>query len=147
VWLKSEFDNAEAAGRAAVEEELRRSRDLPDIGKKNKWKLRVRIVSASHSIRQKALTAWNKRVDWIKLVSTTKNELIFELILKDNVPIEGLWYFGWVLARHFVVALNIGTMGFWWWRMPEQISRYYESIEDIEKGKGMRNCRRANPRP
>jgi hypothetical protein len=24
-------------------------------------------------------------------------------------------------------------MGFWWWRMPEQISRYYESLEDLEK--------------
>jgi len=25
-------------------------------------------------------------------------------------------------------------MGFWWWRMPDQISRYYESIEDLETG-------------
>jgi hypothetical protein len=55
-----------------------------------------------------------------------------EFILRDNVPVEALWFFGWGLARHFVVALNIGTMGFWWWRMPEQISRYYESIEDLE---------------
>jgi len=37
------------------------------------------------------------------------------------------------LARQFVVALNLGTMGFWWWRLPEQISRYYESLEDLEK--------------
>jgi hypothetical protein len=44
-----------------------------------------------------------------------------------------LWYFGWGIARHFVVALNIGTMGFWWWRMPEQISRYYESLEDLDR--------------
>lgn len=23
-------------------------------------------------------------------------------------------------------------MGFWWWRMPDQIDKYYESIEDLE---------------
>ena len=73
-------------------------------------------------------------MDWIKLVpvSSKKDQLIIEFILRDNVPAEGLWFFGWGLARHLVVALNIGTMGFWWWRMPEQISRYYESIEDLE---------------
>jgi len=64
-------------------------------------------------------------MEWIKLVSSKKDELIIEFILRDNVPVEALWFFGWGLARHFVVALNIGTMGFWWWRMPEQISRYY----------------------
>lgn len=133
VWLKNEFDTADAAARAAVEEELKRSHDLPGKGTKPKWKIRVRILSASHSIRPKALAAWNKQVEWIKLVSVGKKELIFELILKDNVSVEGLWWFGWGLARHFVVALNIGTMGFWWWRLPEQISRYYESIEDLEK--------------
>jgi hypothetical protein len=67
------------------------------------------------------------------LAVAKKNELIFDLLLKDNIPIEALWYFGWGLARQFVVALNIGTMGFWWWRMPEQISRYYESLRDLEK--------------
>ena len=64
-------------------------------------------------------------MEWIKLVSSKNYELIIEFILRDNVPVEALWFFGWGLARHFVVALNIGTMRFWWWRMPEQISRYY----------------------
>ncbi len=132
-WLKEQFDKADADSRAAVEEELRRSRSLPTEGKKDKWRLRIRVVSASHSLRGKELTKWNKRIDWIQLAVAKKNELIFELILKDDVPVEALWYFGWGLARHFVVALNIGTMGFWWWRMPEQISRYYDSLHDLEK--------------
>jgi AbiV family abortive infection protein len=144
LWLKNQFDTADAAARAAVEEELKRSRDLPGRGTKAKWKIRVRILSASHSIRPKALAAWNKQVEWIKLVALGKKELIFELILKDNVSVEGLWWFGWGLARHFVVALNIGTMGFWWWRLPEQISRYYESIEDLEK-KGMKTFVERSP--
>lgn len=133
LWIKTEFDKADAETHAIVEAELKRSRELPATGTKNKWKLRIRIISASHSIRQKELMKWNKTVDWIKLVYAKKDELIFELILKDNVPVEALWYFGWGIARHFVVALNIGTMGFWWWRMPERISRYYESLEDLER--------------
>jgi len=132
-WLKEQFDKADAESRAAVEEELRRSRNLPTEGKKDKWRLRIRVISASHSLRGKELTKWNKSIDWIKLAVAKKNQLIFELILKDNVPVEALWSFGWGLARHFVVALNIGTMGFWWWRMPEQISRYYDSLHDLEK--------------
>lgn len=132
-WLKDQFDTADAAARVAAEEELKRSKDLPGTGTKPKWKTRVRILSASHSIRPKALSAWNKQVDWIKLVAVSKKELIFELILKENIPVEALWWFGWGLARHFVVVLNIASMGFWWWRLPEQISRFYESIEDLYK--------------
>ena len=131
-WLKELFNKAEAEARAAAEQELRRSQSLPEEGAKDKWKLRVRILCASHSIRPKVLSSWNAQIEWIKLVSSKKDEIIIEFILRDNVPIEGLWFFGWGLARHLVVALNIGTMGFWWWRMPQQISRYYESIEDLE---------------
>ena len=79
------------------------------------------------------MTAWNKAIDLIKLSTTSKkDELLIDLCLLDNIPAQGLWYFGWGLARHFVVALNIGTLGFWWWRMPDQISKYYETIQDVQ---------------
>lgn len=39
---------------------------------------------------------------------------------------DGVWHV------HFAVALNIGSMGFFWWRIPEQVSRYYEKITDLE---------------
>jgi AbiV family abortive infection protein len=133
-WLKEQFDNAERESRAAMEKELQRSQNLPAKRTKDKWKMRVRIFCDSHSIRPKTLSLWNDKSDWIKLVSVSgkKNQLILEFTFGDNVPVEGLWFFGWGVARHLVVALNIGSMGFWWWRMPEQISRYYESIEDLE---------------
>jgi AbiV family abortive infection protein len=113
-WLKELFDKAELEGRAAAEEELKRSREgLPRQGTKNKWKLRIRIFSQSHSIRPRALTQWNKTSEWIKLaaVSDKKDQLIVEFIFRDNVSVDGLWWFGWGLSRHFVTALNIGTMG------------------------------------
>ena len=148
-WLKGLFDKAEADGRLAAQKEIERSRNrLPATKTKDKWKLRIRILCASHSIRPKVLSAWNEKSDWIKLsaVSGRKNELLIDFILGDNVPVDALWYFGWGVARQFVVALNIGTMGFWWWRMPEQVSRYYEFIRDIESGDELKLERRPSLR-
>ena len=76
-WLKGLFDKAEADGRLAAQKELERSRNnLPATKTKDKWKLRVRILCASHSIRTNVLSLWNKKSDWIKLsaVSGRKNE-------------------------------------------------------------------------
>ncbi|MET4016066.1 AbiV family abortive infection protein [Bradyrhizobium sp. S3.2.12] len=139
-WLKDQFDKADADGRLAAERELERSRNAPDEKTKDKWQLRVRIICASHSIRPKVLSGFNSKSNWIKLsaVSGKKDQLLVDFILGDNVPVQALWYFGWGIARSFVVALNIGTMGFWWWRMPEQISRYYETLRDIENGQELR---------
>jgi hypothetical protein len=72
------------------------------------------------------------RVIKLTAVSGKPNELLIEFALKDNTPIEALWWFGWGLARHFVAALNIATRGFWWWHMPEDIDSYFESIDEIE---------------
>jgi AbiV family abortive infection protein len=139
-WLKDLFDKAEADGRLDAEKELERSRNDGEEKTKDKWQLRVRIICASHSIRPKILSAFNKYSSWIKLsaVSGKKDQIFIDFILGDNVPVQALWYFGWGVARSFVVALNIGTMGFWWWRMPEQISRYYESIRDLENSQELR---------
>ncbi len=133
-WLREEFNKGEEEGRRLMQEELARKR--PQKGKeKKRWKIRVRIVTGSHSIRPRALAKWNERSDWIKLspVSNKKNELLIDFELLDSIPVQGLWYFGWGLARQFVAALNIGTMGFFWWRLPHQISRYYEHIDDIQQ--------------
>lgn len=133
-WIKEQFDRQESENLALAQREIERSQSVSAKGTFDKWKVKFRILSGSHSIRQKELTHWNSKVSWIKLIAVQgkKNELIVELILKDNVPVHALWFFAWGLARQFVVALNIGTMGYWWWRLPEQIDKYYESIEDLE---------------
>jgi hypothetical protein len=88
----SQFDRAAAEARKQLESELERSRAVPEKGTTNKWKIRIRITSQSHSVRQKQLNAFNERVDWIKLttVQGKPNELIVEFIFKDNIPINAL---------------------------------------------------------
>lgn len=133
-WLKSQFDNNEAEMQALMQAEIDRGKalTLPAPKAKDKWKLRVRLYTSSHSIRQKELNAWNDHSDWIKLTMAAKDQLYVDFILGDNVPLQGLWYYGWGLARHFAVALNIGTLGHWWWHMPKDVSRYYERLDDLE---------------
>jgi hypothetical protein len=36
------------------------------------------------------------------------------------------------LSRRIVLALNIGTVGFFWWYLPSFVSKFYEQILDIE---------------
>jgi AbiV family abortive infection protein len=138
-WLKDLFDKAEAEGRAAAQKEIERSSQASEEKTKDKWQFRVRILCASHSIRPKVLTAWNEKSNWIKLsAGGKKNELLIDFILGDNVPVQALWYFGWGVARQFVVALNIATMGFWWWHMPQHVDRWFESLRDLENGSELR---------
>lgn len=133
-WLKEIFDNAEAEAREAAEIEIKRVPGTARKDAKDKWRFRIRILSGSHVIRPKTLTAWNKDVGWIKLVAVSgkKSQLLVEFTLKDYVTADRLWWFGWGVARQFVVALNIATMGFWWWRLPEHISKFYEALDDLE---------------
>lgn len=134
-WLKSEIEKVQAESIRLTQMELERSLNSESRGEQNKWKIRIRLYSGSHTVRQKELTQWNKTVEWIKLeaVSGKKNQLFVEFILPDNIPLQALWDFALGLARCFVAALNIGTMGFWWWQLPEQIDQYYEHIEDLER--------------
>ena len=65
-------------------------------------------------------------------VSGKKDQLLVDLTFAEGVAVQSLWYLAWGVARAFVTALNIGTMGFWWWRMSDHASKYYEYVEDLE---------------
>jgi AbiV family abortive infection protein len=137
LWIKDELEKVDAENLALAQREIERGRNLlPSANGRDKWKIRIRLFSASHSIRPKVLNEWNAKVSWLKLIPVPdkKNQLLLEITLKEDIPIQSLWLFAWGVARHFVTALNIATMGYWFWRLPAQVSRYYETIEDtIEK--------------
>jgi len=133
-WLKKEFDKAEEEAKQAVSRELQRRSSTGVAGLQEKWKIRIRLFSNSHSIRAKSLNKWNELGSWIRLYPVTgkKDQLIAEFTLPQNVPLAGLWWAAWGAARRFVVALNIGTFGCFWWYVPEHISRFYEKVTDLE---------------
>jgi AbiV family abortive infection protein len=132
VWLKRQFDESERESREFIACELARSRPEGQERFAPKWQMRIRLRTLSHSIRQKPLNEWNQRVDFLKLSRAGSKELLVDCTLPKNILLDALWWVGWGQARSFTVALNIGSMGFFWFTIPEALSRYYVSIEDLE---------------
>ena len=139
MWLKAQFDESDALAQADTKRELNRVATIEDIGI-DKWKMRIRLFSSSHSIRPKVLNKWNQMGTWIKIfpVDNKKNQMILELTLRKSVTVHNLYQIGWGIARSFVTALNIGSFGIFWWYVPEHTSRYYEKLIDIETGSQLR---------
>src|SRR3989338_9267424 len=116
---------------------MRRQKPTGDDAKKPKFKIRVRINSESHSIRTKELKKWNEHMDFIKLNSDDKRDLIIDFYLQKSVHIQETWYIGWGMARAFVTALNIASKGFFWWHVHKDRSRFYEEMWDLERNMRM----------
>jgi hypothetical protein len=60
------------------------------------------------------------------------NELLAELTLPAGIHVLGLWDASYEMVMRFLVALNIGSRGFFWWCLPTYISKFYEEITDLE---------------
>jgi AbiV family abortive infection protein len=134
-WVREQFDQAEQEGIARVQQELARPIPGDDEAFSEKWRIQVRIFSDSHSIRAKVLQEWSQQITWFKLIYVQKkNQFIAEITLPKKVHIAALYDAGFSAVQDFVLALNIGSAGFFWWYLPEYTSRFYESAKDLESG-------------
>jgi hypothetical protein len=134
-WARKEFEKIAAEEQALLQKELTRLPSAPESSKP-KWAIKVRLHTPSHSIRPKVLNYWNKRMNWAKLSPAgSKNELLLELTLHDSVPLTELYDAGLSFSKLCIAALNIGSLGFFWYDLPRQTSRYYESIRDLDTPK------------
>ncbi len=135
-WLKDIYQKNEEEMREIAEKELIRQEPPEDEKLDPKWRLSIEIMTPSHSIRQKNLKQFNDGVNWIKLKYKDTNTLGIEFTLTKNIPIQGLWWHGWGMARMFVVALNVATHGLFWWNSKRD-ARYYKEIWDLENNAGI----------
>lgn len=132
-WLRALFEESAQKAMEMAQLEMQRQRPEGEEKYDDKWKMRLRLRSWSHSIRPNQLTGWNKGIDKIKLIHTTdRNELIVECIIGKNVLMGELWSAGMQSSMIFLCALNIATGGFFWWYVPIYTSRFFESITDLE---------------
>jgi len=132
-WVRQQITDIEAINRDLAEKELRRPQASETEADEPKWQLKIRLESSSHSIRPKPLAEWNKHVDKVKLYNTpNKRELLVHFTLVKSIPLQALWHSGETISRLFVIALNIGSFGFFWWYLPSFVSKYYEKIVDLE---------------
>jgi AbiV family abortive infection protein len=108
-WLREVYQDHDAQMQVLIQKEINRTPARDRTSAKAKWRIKFRIYSHSHSIRQKALNVWNERTDFIRLNATgerrfTKNkkdEIVATISLDGSVPVGALWHFGWGIARSF----------------------------------------------
>jgi hypothetical protein len=135
-WLRESAEQRDAELLALAEEEIKREVADGDINRP-KWKFRIRLKTNSHFIRPKAIKAWNKMetpIKWFFVDKKKTDQMIVEFLLPKSVQGTSLYDVGLAYAYRFVVALNIGSQGFFWFDLPLQTERFDESIEDIETG-------------
>jgi AbiV family abortive infection protein len=134
-WLRKEVQDLKDRNDQLLQNELARQKPgTAEESSRPKWQFKIRLMSASHSIRPKPLTLWNKGVDHMKLypITNERKELLVQFTVPKHVSINGLWQAGMQMSWLFSIALNIGTMGFFWWYTPSFTSRYYSKIVDLE---------------
>ena len=68
-WLRETYDAHEEATRALIKEEVTRQRPSGEQAYEPKWRVRVKLVTPSHAIRNKPLNDFNERSDYIKLAA------------------------------------------------------------------------------
>lgn len=139
-WLREQFDEAEKERQELLKEELNRKEPEEDEEKiKEKWRVRYKLLTPSHSIRENVLKDWNKKIDKLKFYMGKREGktsiLIVETVLPKAVPLQALWYPAWGEARRQAVSLNIATRGLFWWYLPKDVGRFYESIIDLESSR------------
>jgi hypothetical protein len=139
-WLKQQFDQAEAEGRAHLQRELARAvSDRADRGE-DRWQVAIRLYSPAQSIRNRAIQSWNERPTWIKLssVHNDKQAVDVEFTFGEAMPMQELGLAGYRAARLFIAAMNIGSTGFWWWERPDHTGRFYQRLTDLKAPTGMK---------
>ncbi len=133
IWLREGFDETDRANQELAEKELNRTEPGQEEGDKPKWQIKLRLKSSSHSIRPRPLTKWNHQINWIKLFPTKdKKEMLVQFTLPKRMHVQELWASGLQVSWIFLVAINVGTVGYFWWYLPTFVSKYYEEIVDIE---------------
>jgi AbiV family abortive infection protein len=132
-WLHQQFDEAARESIELTNQEMRRVPPKGEAGWKDKFEVKIRLKSWSHSVRANQLKDWNAGVDKIKLAGTNeRNELMVTMTVPLKVQTVDVWNMAFQQAFVFVTAINIGTTGFFWWYLPEFVSSFFEAIRDLE---------------
>ena len=132
-WLRDHYRKQERALMELIEKEKNRTITTDPEKFIPKWKIKIKLITPSHSIRQQVLDGFNKTDTLLKLSKGgDPHTLLVEFTLPNSVTVDTLWQQGWFLSKFYVGALNIGTNGFFYWNAVLDTEKYYEKIQDVE---------------
>ena len=132
-WLKATIEEWERSSQELTRREINRVPPEGEERHQDKWQMKLRLKSWSHSIRPKAFKAWNAVIEKIKFQQTSSHEMLVTLTMPKSVQGLTVWVAGQQASHLLVIALNIGTAGFFWWYLPTFVSKYAESVFDLEE--------------
>lgn len=134
-WLKQtkEEENKKSIDLGIQEINRVLPENIEDI--KPKWEMGFTLVSRSHSIRPKDLSAFNKIEKFlVKLFpGKDKHTLKITLTIGNNVSITELFHFGFSMCKLFTASLNIATNGIFYWNFKTDHTKYYDKIVELGK--------------
>lgn len=132
-WLEQHFKKEELDLREIALKEINRSVSDDESLIKDKWKMKFKVISPSHSIRQNSLEGFNSKNKRIKLNKGGDNRTLFiEVVFGDNISINNLWNESLLYSKLFVTALNVATNGFFYWNVETDVEKFYETLTDAE---------------
>lgn len=134
-WLKEVFDKNDAEVKEVIKKELQRTQPEGKEKEKPKWRIKFKLITPSHSIKNKELNAFNTKTksDFIKLAKGSDNHtLIVQMVFPKNLRATLIWDRGWMYSKLLAVSLNVATRGIFWWNTPVDTARFYDEIWDLE---------------
>lgn len=131
-WLHEQFKEADIAGQIKTIQELKRKKPGKNEAKNPKWEMTFKLQSESHSLRRKDLDEWNKAIDHIKLFANDKRDLICRIIFPKALHVSSIWEVGLDQSKKFILALNVASTGFIFWKIPRDVDKFYEKVIDLE---------------
>jgi AbiV family abortive infection protein len=139
-WLRDIYRKHEEEMREYAQKEMRRKKPEGEDAHTPKYRMRIRIQTPSHSIRNNAFAEWNKGIHGIKIYKSdrkdatklTKGEMCIDLTLPKGLHTSYVWEHGLFMAKTVVLSFNVATLGVFWWNVQKDISTYYVDIVDLE---------------
>lgn len=137
-WLKAWIEEEKAKTQALLQEELNREFPNGDEKFEPKWKVRFKLVTSGVTIlSQQAFNEWNAKVPRVQFIVENNNKnggkLIVDLYFPQLINLKDLHEVARQEMYRIILALNIGTMGFYWWYNLQPFIQKYEFAEDLEK--------------
>jgi AbiV family abortive infection protein len=133
-WLKEYYEKENQALSQLIEKEITRDTWGDEKMDSPKWKIKIKLITPSHSIRQKVLDEFNKIHNTIFTLSKggDTHTLLVEFSFPASISVTALWQHGWLLSKFYVGALNAASNGFFYWNAIIDTEKYYETIRDLE---------------
>src|SRR5579863_6994794 len=128
-WLMEYYQKEEQDLKQLMERALSRQADTEPEKNIPKWKIKIKLITPSHSIRPNVMNTFNKvSYPFIGLAKGGDNHTLYvEFTFPTEVGVKTLWQQGWLSGNFFVAALNMASNGLFYWNVPLDLEKYYET--------------------